>query len=309
MAKCNDCGVELPREEMFGTEGDLRCSKCAANRRNRYHAPRVRFAVERGAVTIAIMVLAGVATFARDRAPIYASYLIDAPPAIWHGEIWRFVTTILPHGGIFHLGFNLYWMWMFGRAIETWMGSLRYCGFILLSAFGSMAGSFLIEGPAIGLSGVVFAYVGLLFALRKHKDFAAVFMQPYIVQQFVIWFFLAILISSSGLMGIGNGAHAAGALVGWLTGLAVLHRQRLAGIAGVVAMVVGIVAATQYMPWDPTYALYRYGECTRQGRQEEAQYWLAKATQLGALDDSDFTDEEQAALKQLLQQKSTRRRP
>jgi membrane associated rhomboid family serine protease len=290
MAICSDCRVELPREEMFGTEGDLRCPKCAANRRNRYHAPRARFAVERAAVTIAVMVLAGVVTLSQSKAPAVSKALTDSGEAVWRGEIWRFFTTIFPHGGVLHLGFNLYWMWMFGRVIETWMGSLRYAAFLFLAAFGSMSASFLVEGPAIGLSGVVFAYIGLLFALRKRKDFAAALMQPQMVQQLVIWFILCIGITSSGLMGIGNGAHAAGALIGWLTGVSVLQRQRIPGLVGVVVLTIASVGATQYMPWDPQYAFFRYRESVRLDQPQQAQFWLEKAMQNGGLVEDEEMD-------------------
>ena len=59
---------------------------------------------------------------------------------IRRGELWRFVTSILPHVDILHLGFNLYWLWVLGTTVERVHCHLRTTLLILLLAIGS--GSF-----------------------------------------------------------------------------------------------------------------------------------------------------------------------
>lgn len=51
---------------------------------------------------------------------------------IRRGELWRLVTTILPHGGILHLVFNVYWLWVFGTLVEEVFGHFKTALLILL---------------------------------------------------------------------------------------------------------------------------------------------------------------------------------
>jgi GlpG protein len=44
---------------------------------------------------------------------------------IRRGELWRLFTSILLHGSIVHLVFNLYWFWTFGTFIEQVSGILE----------------------------------------------------------------------------------------------------------------------------------------------------------------------------------------
>src|SRR5262249_4133408 len=151
-----------------------------------------------------------------------------------------------------------YWTWRFGRALEEWMGWLRYLGFFILAGMGSSAAEFLYSpAPAIGLSGVGYAMFGLLLALRRDTGFAAELMQPPIVQLFVFWFFLCIVLTYSGAMPVANIAHGAGAVIGWLLGQAVLLSQRHWLVVALTLLVTGLVVATQFMTWNRLYVIFR----------------------------------------------------
>jgi len=68
-----------------------------------------------------------------DVSPLFESAMIR------RGETWRLVTSILPHAGILHLAFNLYWLWVFGTLIEEVYGHLKTAALIVLFAFTSGA--------------------------------------------------------------------------------------------------------------------------------------------------------------------------
>ena len=88
------------------------------------------------------------------------------------------------------------------------MGKFLYLGFFCVVAVSSVGMEMMANlTAAVGLSGVVYGMFGLLYALRRNKDFAEALMDPSTVQMLVFWFFLCILITATDLKGIANWAH------------------------------------------------------------------------------------------------------
>jgi membrane associated rhomboid family serine protease len=278
MPKCLECGAETPRDQMRGAPDELRCEPCARKRYSvflgpRHHRPREVPPF----LTYGIIAAAIVATLIFRSSPQFGRYLVAALPMIWDGELWRLVTTVFPHGGFIHLAFNLYWTWRFGRDLEAWVGPLRFAGLFVFLALGSSAAEVLAGSSGVGLSGVVYGFFGLLYALRRDKDFAAMHMHPQVVQTFVVWFFLCIVLTYMDIMRIGNWAHGAGAVLGWLTGRAILSRQRILAVAGVSALAVALAGATLHMPWNGDYAVHRAIRYSQEKNYRSALYWYEKA--------------------------------
>lgn len=75
-------------------------------------------------------------------------------------EVYRLVTAMFLHGSLGHVFFNVYALFIFGRAVEPIFGRLR---FLLVYLLGGLAGSALslalggLEGASVGASGAVFA--------------------------------------------------------------------------------------------------------------------------------------------------------
>lgn len=80
---------------------------------------------------------------------------------------WQLLTYAFLHGGLVHLAFNMFALYMFGGAIEQVFGSRRYLIYylvcVLSAALSQLAVAALMGGiyPTIGASGGVF---GLLLA-------------------------------------------------------------------------------------------------------------------------------------------------
>jgi GlpG protein len=280
MPKCVDCGAETERESMFGPRDDLRCWACVQKIQERYDpfTPQFRPTMERPPVVIALIAGAAVCTLLYwARSPIALNYLLANRPPIWDGQIWRFLTAALIHGNAIHLLFNLYMLWTLGKATEEWMGSLLFAGFVVVTALGSSAAQFLIGGSGIGLSGVVYALFGFLYALRWYKDFAAALIQPQVIKIFVGWFFLGIIVTYLNIYPIGNTAHGAGAVIGFLFGKAVLAAQRKALVPGVVVLV-GLLTASVYTPWQPQYAAYQGYQAIQRRDFPAALTWFRRAS-------------------------------
>jgi membrane associated rhomboid family serine protease len=80
---------------------------------------------------------------------------------------WQLVTYGFLHGGLVHLAFNMFGLYMFGSAIEQVLGGRRYLTYYLVCVVSAAVTQLIFAGvtgayyPALGASGGVF---GLLLA-------------------------------------------------------------------------------------------------------------------------------------------------
>lgn len=68
-------------------------------------------------------------------------------------EVWRFITFQFLHGGLMHLVFNMFGLWIFGGMVEQYLGSKRYLAFYLICGiFGALTYLLLnFLGEVVGL--------------------------------------------------------------------------------------------------------------------------------------------------------------
>ena len=52
-------------------------------------------------------------------------------------KFWQLITHMFMHGGILHLAFNMFALWMFGSAIESIFGSRRFIFFYITCGLGA----------------------------------------------------------------------------------------------------------------------------------------------------------------------------
>ena len=115
-------------------------------------------------------------------------------------ELWRTLTSTLPHVGILHLAFNLYWLWTFGTLVEKVYGHLKCAGIYLLLAFGASLAEFSLFIGGVGLSGVGYGLWGMLWVLEKRDPRFAQAVDYQTSRLFVIWFFMCIALTVTNLM-------------------------------------------------------------------------------------------------------------
>lgn len=168
----------------------------------------------------------------------------------FRGEPWRLLTSALPHAGVFHLLFNVYWLWIFGARIEGVYGTARYAGLIALLAAGSSCAEYAVSAiGGVGLSGVGYGLFGFLWlASRRIPRFAGA-IENSIVWLFVGWFFLCIVLTHAGEWRIANVAHGAGAALGLMVAWTIASRRRwipAAALGGTLALT--LIAATWARP-------------------------------------------------------------
>ena len=83
------------------------------------------------------------------------------------GEIWRLFTALFLHGGVTHLLFNLFALYILGPPLERSIGTLRFTVCYLISGLASSAGvvvlailGFVRVSQLVGASGCIMGIVG-----------------------------------------------------------------------------------------------------------------------------------------------------
>jgi rhomboid protease GluP len=79
---------------------------------------------------------------------------------ILQGELWRLITPIFLHASIFHIGFNMYALFIFGPELERAYGHWRYLALYLLAGFAGNVLSFVFTpNDSLGASTAIFGLV------------------------------------------------------------------------------------------------------------------------------------------------------
>ena len=155
----------------------------------------------------------------------------ESPVTLWlslnlddvaHLQVWRLLTYGFCHGGLFHILFNMYILWMFGKMVEGIYGSKEFFSFYLTAVIGSGICFLIFEivsgGNAIvlGASGGVFA-VSLLTAMHfPTRIILVMFVIPMQLLHMVILFIALDILFLMKNDGVAHAAHLGGAAFGYL---------------------------------------------------------------------------------------------
>ena len=174
------------------------------------------------------------------------------------GEHWRLLTATVLHGGVLHLGLNMFALWDAGRRVCRWFGNGQ---FLLIYLAAGLAGSALSlhfssqQAVSVGASGAVFGVLGaLLVGVYQHRDSVPKAMATQLLTSQGV-FVALMLVQGFARSGIDNAAHVGGLVVGALTAWLLvelvderatqgLRRSRQVLAAGTAAVVVGLLVAT-----------------------------------------------------------------
>lgn len=183
-----------------------------------------------------ILCVGAIATFIAQETGRSVDHMILTPLDAL-AQPWRYVTTIFPHAGLLHLGFNLLWTWQLGRAIEARLGLLKMVGLTLLAALAASGTELLLFNAPVGLSGVVYAFAAFAWSRSRHDPRFTGIIDKSTMKFLGGWFLLCIVATQTGVMRVANGAHGGGAVIGFLLGL----RRPWAAPAFLAALLAAIV--------------------------------------------------------------------
>ena len=238
-----------------------------------------KYPVTAGTVVLAIGVT--IAWWSKvDISPLFETAMIR------RGEFWRPFTSAFPHTGIFHLAFNVYWTWVFGTVVEEVYGHLRTAAVFALFAFGSGTFEFALAAGGVGLSGVGYGLFGLLWILSSRDDRFHDAVDQRTVRLFLGWFVLCVATTVLKIFPVANIAHAAGAVLGILLGVAITipNRRTQVTVAIIVLIIFGVWGSTGALgvvqPLGYGTRMRKSGgedEALESGQNKEAVRWLKDA--------------------------------
>lgn len=170
---------------------------------------------------------------------------------------WRLITSAFLHSTSFipHLLFNMYALFIFGPALERFLGRGRYLALYLVGALGGSLGvvllyqlavatngvsakwlgGFLAPSSALGASGAIFALMGALLVLRKAMGLQLRQILIVVVVNIAFGFIAPGIAWQAHLGGLGIGAAVAGVYMATRQ-----PKQKTGQILGVTGIALGI---------------------------------------------------------------------
>jgi len=173
------------------------------------------------------------------------------PGAEWDGKYWALLTSVFVHIELWHLVFNLYWLWTLGGRLEKAIGSLRWLAFFLTSAIVSSAIQLGVSGiGGIGASGVVYGIFGFMWVTRNHFDGFKEALTKQTIILYVAWLFVCLVTTFLNIWQVGNAAHFSGMFWGIIVAdiFVIRYKAVLSKIAS-VALIVASIIPLFWCPW------------------------------------------------------------
>src|SRR5437773_275809 len=129
-----------------------------------------------------------------------------APLVIYRDQWWRLVTAIFLHGGLIHIGFNLWCLFDLGPAVESLFTIPKFIFIYLVTGvFGFVLSLWWRPGLSIGASGAILGLIGVLIGVSFHHGSIGRDMRAQLLKWVV---YIAIL--GFAIPGTDNAAHAGG---------------------------------------------------------------------------------------------------
>jgi membrane associated rhomboid family serine protease len=91
-------------------------------------------------------------------APVVQVPLWLNPQSVVHGQIWRLVSYMFLHDGVFHVLFNMLFLWMFGVELERMWGTRYFVKYYFITGIAAAVTTILVSFiPFFGLQALYFS--------------------------------------------------------------------------------------------------------------------------------------------------------
>ena len=168
---------------------------------------------------------------------------------IYDGAYWGLISSNFLHTALWHIGFNFYWIWIFGRKIEEIEGSW-FIGMLVLGAslMSSMAEITFSNQMGIGLSGIGYALFGYGFIKQKSDTRYEAFLDKSNTNMFLVWLFACIDLTKLNVLNVGNAAHFGGFALGVLIGF-LSNKGKVVQIAAATLLIAFVGSGVFWSPY------------------------------------------------------------
>ena len=130
---------------------------------------------------------------------------------IRQGQVWRLITPIFMHGGLWHLVMNLFWIYYLGAQIEHFEGTWKLGLLALVAAVVPNIAQAVSQGPNfLGISGVVAAFFGYVWIKSKYDPSSRLMISNFTIAIFIGFLFFCLfrdrVANEAHFVGLGVGA-------------------------------------------------------------------------------------------------------
>lgn len=195
------------------------CPECVAEARR--STPKVRSALRAAAPAVYAILVVNISFFvAQQFIPGLTFNLALNPISIFRGDWWRLLTPMILHGGLLHVFFNSYILFIYGPDVEQSFGTRRFVAIYLISGFLGGASSYAFSSCnilGVGASGAIFGIVGALLVFLYRRRGSAMLSR---YMNGILFFIIANLVLGQIIPNIDNYAHLGGLAGGLLLGAA-----------------------------------------------------------------------------------------
>jgi membrane associated rhomboid family serine protease len=143
-------------------------------------------------------------------------------------RFWTPITYMFMHAGIFHILFNMLWLYWMGQIFEEYLGNKRTIGLYIL---GGLAGALffvaaynifpffadaVVGSTVVGASASVMAVIVATATLLPNYSISLMFIGPVKLKWIAIFYILIDFLSIAGPNAGGEFSHLGGALLGFI---------------------------------------------------------------------------------------------
>lgn len=216
LVRCSRCERPICTDCMRPAPVGIQCPECAGGGGSKLALPKL-YAGSQPVATITLIAI-NVLVFLLERGGDSSTYVFREGAltgiGVADGEWWRVGTAAFLHANILHILFNMYALWLLGRALERYIGSARFLMIYVVAGISGSAGALLLTNlytPTVGASGAIFGLMGALLVLeRRGVPLVGPILPVLAINLLISW----------RIPGISIGGHVGGLIGGLLAALA-----------------------------------------------------------------------------------------